>query len=203
MSAFSNNAVSNNKNQESITLKIDSISSALPVLKKDTAGFKFRYVELETIVEKLNPLLDSNGLIYYHETKVVDGRNIIKTVVCDKDNLSDNRVCELVIPDNVVLPGQNSYQALGSAITYFRRYTLLVLFKIITGDDVDVVKPKEESSFKPVKKVNYIEKVEKLMEMGRRKNQLEKYYENNKMKMEPEEIEKIEVLIKNMTDEDK
>jgi hypothetical protein len=41
------------------------------------------------------------------------------------------------IPMNVQLKGMNDYQVMGSAFTYFRRYTLSSMLGLVTDKDID------------------------------------------------------------------
>ena len=88
--------------------------------------FKSKYLPLEAIQEKLNPVLQEKGLVVYHHTK--DGS--VVTVVADVES---GEMLESAFP----LPVGLDPQKVGSAITYGKRYNLGQLFNIITDEDDD------------------------------------------------------------------
>ena len=99
----------------------------------------------------------------------------------------------MVIPDDVKLAGMNDYQSLGSALTYFRRYHLVVAFGILTDEDVDAITPEVKKT-----SANHVEKVKQLIAIGRAKTTLDKYKETYKTKMTDAEIKEVESLINNI-----
>jgi len=170
------------------------IREKLPIFKKDTAGFKFKYTDLEAILKVVDPLLRENDIGYDHCIEIQDGKNVLTTSIfyanTENEDNSGMFVSSMIIPENVALSGMNAYQSLGSALTYFRRYALLVMLGILTGEDVDVLSPDQKKE-----KVNYVDKVESLIAMGRKRPSLEKFYENFKDEMDADEQTKVEELI--------
>lgn len=178
----------------SIVKKIWSIQNKLPRLEKNKEGFKFKYVELGEIIEEVTPHLVDEELGYRHSTEVNDrGDNIIKTTIFEI-NGTDSIFSSLRIPEGVTLGGMNGYQSLGSALTYFRRYTLLVMLGILTGEDVDVVKPQEKKTQK-LEGDNYVSKIQALIKLKRKRPQLEAYFEHHADKMTDAEIKEVTELI--------
>tara|TARA_R110000796_G_scaffold139823_3_gene255954 strand:+ start:1417 stop:1965 length:549 start_codon:yes stop_codon:yes gene_type:complete len=166
-----------------LQIKIWKVSQQLPVFKNEKKGFKFKYTELDTITKALHPILKSTEIGYTHTTNFKDGLNTLTTTVFDLFS-GESISSTLVIPEGVKLAGMNDYQSLGSALTYFRRYTLLIIFGILTGDDVDQAHPKSDII---KEKTDYLAKVNSLIGMGRKKAALENYFEQYKSKMTPEE----------------
>lgn len=164
----------------------------IPILEKGTTGFKFKYTDLKVILDTVEPLLKKYGLAYDHQTIIVGGgKNGLRTSIFDTTT-GEDFVNEMIIPEGVVLGGMNGYQVLGSALTYFRRYTLLVALGILTGDDVDILKQE-----KPAQKVktDYVKKIENLIGLGRKRSQLENYFNSYSDKMSQQEQDKIVKLI--------
>jgi hypothetical protein len=86
--------------------------------------FKNRYADLNAIIEEVEPILIKNGLILIQP--IIDGVQYTKVV---------DAFGEDVIESALPLPAGVNPQQLGSAITYFRRYTLQSLLSLRTTDD--------------------------------------------------------------------
>ena len=104
---------------------------ACPPIKKDTLGYNYRYSSLPTILEIVNPILQKNGLTFV-QPLTQEG---IKTILFHIDS-GEMIESETRIPQ-VQLAKMNAYQALGSGITYFRRYSLCSLLGIVSDEDTD------------------------------------------------------------------
>ena len=111
-------------------------------LPKDASGYGYKYTELSTIVEKALPLLKKHGLGF---TQPMSG-TAVKTILFHAES-GESIESSLDIPQGVELKGMNEYQALGSAITYLRRYSLASILGIVTDEDTDAqgeqVKPEQ------------------------------------------------------------
>lgn len=184
---------------KTIEVKIWEIANQLPVFQKESQGFKFKYVNLEQIVTALRPLLKKYDLAYYHSTDGTKDSNVLSTTVFEiggEDSLS----VHLTLPTQVKLAGMNDYQALGSGLTYFRRYNLITLFDILGADeDADGVT-------KNTKKVavDYVEKVKKLIATGKyNPPQMEGWFNKNRGTMTDEQRVECKRLILNMTTNEK
>lgn len=90
--------------------------------------FKSNYVSLDSIVEKLTPILDTLELVIVHRT---ENKEII-TMVVDADSESSE-----MVESRFPLIESNDPQKLGSCITYAKRYNLGQIFNIITDRDDD------------------------------------------------------------------
>jgi hypothetical protein len=86
--------------------------------------FKNRYADLNAIIEEVEPILIKNGLILIQP--IIEGVQYTKVV---------DAFGEDVIESALPLPAGVNPQQLGSAITYFRRYTLQSLLSLRTTDD--------------------------------------------------------------------
>lgn len=84
--------------------------------------FKSKYADLATILEVVEPPLLENGLIILQPIK--DGK--VSTIITDGTTS---------IESSIELGAFNKPQELGSAITYYRRYTLQSLLGISAEDD--------------------------------------------------------------------
>ena len=99
-------------------------------LPKNKAGYGYKYTELSQI----NEYLESVGIAYYQYIQTEDGEDYIYTVpIINNEEKTARRGCRIV---TAPLSGKsNPAQEQGSAITYARRYSLLMAFGLATEDD--------------------------------------------------------------------
>ena len=102
-----------------------------PVIHKGTKGHNYSYADLPTILEVINPLLKKHGLGF---TQELDGGALVTTIFHVESG--EFRASRADIPVQE-LRGMNIYQSYGSALTYFRRYTLSSALGIVTDKDTD------------------------------------------------------------------
>ena len=97
---------------------------------KNAQGYGYKYTDLAHIHE----WLESNGLSYYQYIEPIDGVDYIMTVRKGDGYSSEPvRGCRVV---QATLSGKsNAAQEQGSALTYARRYSLLMAFGLATDDD--------------------------------------------------------------------
>lgn len=102
-------------------------------LGKAKAGYGYKYTELAQI----NELLEQRGESYYQYTETAEnGKDYIMTVKIDKDGKESEPVRGCYIVDEGALKGNNNpAQQMGAAITYARRYSLLMAYGLATEDD--------------------------------------------------------------------
>jgi len=119
-----------------------------PAINKGAKGYGYKYADLPSIMEVINPLLKKHKLVI---SQPLDGRAIMtKLVHIPTGECVESRI---EIPEGVMLKGMNQYQSDGSAITYYRRYSLSVL-GIVTDEDNDAAGKQvaQESTKKAIKK---------------------------------------------------
>lgn len=103
----------------------------MQLIKKNADGYGYKYTDLAQITK----LLSENEISYYQEIETVGDNDYIITVIEDKDGKEVRRVrgCRIV---NATLSGKsNPAQEYGAALTYCRRYSLLMAFGLATTDD--------------------------------------------------------------------
>ena len=105
------------------------------VKKKSTAGggkFSYKYTDLATIHEEL----ERQGIEYYQFTKYDEQANAdyIYTVII-RDGEPGKELRGVKIVEGNTLAGGNAAQEYGSALTYARRYSLLLALGWATEDD--------------------------------------------------------------------
>lgn len=91
--------------------------------------FKSKYADLNSVREASIPVLNNAGVSVLQPTVMVDGRSFVRTTLLHESG-------ESIISDTeIVCAKQNDPQALGSAISYARRYGLQSLLCIGAIDD--------------------------------------------------------------------
>ena len=100
-------------------------------VKKNTQGYGYKYADMSQI----HNYLEDNNMKYYQEVETIDGIDYILTYryIDGKWEDKPKRGCRVV---NAILSGKsNPAQEQGSALTYARRYSLLLAFGLATEDD--------------------------------------------------------------------
>lgn len=89
-----------------------------------------RYPTLEAVLDVLNGPLQENGVLVVQFPVFIDGQWILRTKVSVKAE-----ACEMDMPLLGIDSSKNQMQALGSAMSYARRYSLMAFFKLAPTDD--------------------------------------------------------------------
>lgn len=99
-------------------------------IKKNASGYGYQYTDLAEI----HNYLESQNMSYYQYTETIDGVDFIMTVpIINGEEKPARRGCRVA---EAKLSGKsNPAQEQGSAITYARRYSLLMAFGLATTDD--------------------------------------------------------------------
>ena len=107
-----------------LTKKLLEFQKKISVIKKDAKNphFKNTYATLKQVLSEVKPILNEVGLLL---TQPIDERGIGTVITDGKDSISS------FIP----LPSGLAPQPLGSAISYFRRYTICSLLALEIDDD--------------------------------------------------------------------
>lgn len=119
-----------------------AFQNEVPVIHEDTKGYNYTYSNLNTIFDTIKPLLKKHGLSF---TQPLDGSKL-KTIIFHVDS-GETLESSVDIPQDVTLKGMNTFQIMGSAITYYRRYSLSAALGLITDKDIDA--KGEETKTKP------------------------------------------------------
>ena len=96
----------------------------------DTPKYSYKYADIAQIHE----YLESKGMSYYQFIDRIDGDDYIMTVkIIDGKESAPLRGSRVV--DATLMGVSNPAQQQGSALTYARRYSLLMAFGLATDDD--------------------------------------------------------------------
>ena len=119
--------------------KTDNIYAALsrfqeecPAINKGAQGYGYKYADLPTIMQIIDPILRKHGLVL---SQPMDGRSVVTVLTHIETEQKIHSSIE--IPEGVMLKGMNQFQSDGSAITYYRRYGLSSLLSIVVDEDAD------------------------------------------------------------------
>lgn len=99
-------------------------------LRKNANGYNYKYTDLAEI----HSYLESKGWAYRQSIEVIEGNDyIVTTPIKDGKECEPIRGCRVV---QATLKGTNNpAQEQGSALTYARRYSVLMAFGLCTTDD--------------------------------------------------------------------
>ena len=99
-------------------------------ITKNASGGRYKYADMSQIHE----WLEKNNITYYQYVDRIDGDDYVMTVpTINGKELPPRRGCRIV--DATLVGISNPAQEQGSAITYARRYSLLMAFGLATEDD--------------------------------------------------------------------
>jgi len=106
--------------------KIATVKSEIGKISKESTNpfFKSKYFDINTLLEHVEPLLEKYGLLLVQP--ILD--NKVHSIIYDLDS-DDTMSSKLLLPDI------QDPQKIGSAITYYRRYTLQSLLGLQAEDD--------------------------------------------------------------------
>jgi hypothetical protein len=150
--------------QGDVTMKLWHAKKEIGKVYKNANNphFKRSYADLNAILETVEPILLAHGLLLIQP--VNDGKVI--TRIIDPETAT-------IIESSMTLPTDGTPQQLGSALSYYRRYSLTSLLCLqSTDDDAELAsKPKA----KPVATDELVDKFVKSLEAGTNKWTAEKF----------------------------
>jgi len=141
-----------------IYAKIHEAKKEIGVVKKNAKNphFKNTYADLNALIDAVEPILLEKGLIMLQPIK--DGK--VYTQIIDIDTFESVESCIDLSPNLTA-------QALGSQVTYYRRYTLQSLMSLQADDDDGQLASKLQPIVKEVLQVgstNFIRCIDALKE---------------------------------------
>ena len=120
-----------------------------PELDGVNPHFKSKYATLDATIKAVRAALSEAGLGLCQSIEVDGDRLTVDTTIFDQDGDALYFSSRYPLPPDC----KSNPQKMGSAITYFRRYTLLALFNIVGEEDDDAnlatEKPKAKTAPKP------------------------------------------------------
>tara|TARA_R100001594_G_scaffold32397_1_gene60146 strand:+ start:3196 stop:3870 length:675 start_codon:yes stop_codon:yes gene_type:complete len=131
-----------------------NIQKEIEDIAKDSEGYGYKYTSYDALVKHLRPLLTKHGISFIQMPVGHDNQIGVRTVYM---HTSGEWISSVVLSPIVESRQMNVYQSVGSAITYFRRYSLSAFVGIASDEDNDAStvqakpKPKQETVKKPAK----------------------------------------------------
>lgn len=142
-------------------------------ISKDASNpfFKSKYFDINSLIGHLQPLLDEHNLLL---TQPIE-QSRVTTTITDVDSGES-------VSSSLNLPEIPDPQKIGSAITYYRRYTLASLLALQAEDDDGNKASKPERKGKPILRQGtdkWIEAVDKVASGKGTLDVLKKHYQVN------------------------
>ena len=109
--------------------KLLEFQKKVGAIKKDSINpyYKSKYADINSLLDVVKPLLNELGLVCVQPLGIVDGKNVLTTKISDDD--------KTLLESAIILPDNLDPQKIGSAITYYRRYSLQSLLLLEAEDD--------------------------------------------------------------------
>ena len=177
------------------SLKKEIIDSEI-VIPKTKKAFGYDYSPLETILPIIEPLMIKHNLFYYHTTTCENGTILLNTRIYETDGGEGYITSSTPIDSTVKLAKMNEFMVIGSAMTYFRRYHLVVMLGLLTDEDTDAGAVVGGRSVESVEdKVDFVKKFNDLIKSGKTRKQIESMFNQYKKHFTDSELEQIKELI--------
>ena len=128
--------------------KLLAVQKEIGKISKDSTNpfFKSKYFDINALLDAVKPVLSDHGLLLLQPLTHIDGQAAIKTMLIEVET---GDMIDVMTP----LTENSDPQKMGSAITYYRRYSLQSLLGLQAEDDdgnkASGKKKKVESKFKP------------------------------------------------------
>ena len=150
--------------QASLYRKVWDAKREIGKVYKNAQSHHSRYADLNAILDTVEPVLFSFGLIIMQPIR--DNKVITQLIDIDSGDM---------VESSIELPAINNPQQMGSAISYFRRYTLSSLLSISTTDDDDAVSASKAAPSKPKATDDLVKKFAQSLADGTAKWTVEKF----------------------------
>ena len=110
---------------DNLNTKLYKLQSEIGSISKNSKNpfYNSKYFDINNLIKHLNPFLIKHKLLLLQPIT----NNQVRSVISDLEGNS--------VESSIKLPKNLDAQKLGSAITYFRRYTLTSLLALQAGDD--------------------------------------------------------------------
>ena len=137
----------NRNAKQAFTADLAAMQAELPLVGKSGEGHnKAKYARLEDINEAIRPTLQKYGFAVTFRTKQADKTLTVTAILSHRMGHSEET--DLILPLDTS-GSKNAVQAVGSTISYGKRYALCLLLNISTGDDTDGNMPTAGHEVKP------------------------------------------------------
>ena len=115
-----------------IAIAQTKIQAEIKDLAKESKGFAHKYTTLDKLLQYVRPLLSKHGISFI---QMPCGENENVGVVTIYMHTSGEYISNKI--ETQIIQAQNKYQSMGSAITYFKRYSIASFVGIASEEDTD------------------------------------------------------------------
>lgn len=114
--------------------KLFDLQNEIGKISKDSTNpfFKSKYFDINKLLEHLQPLFEKHGVVCLQP--IVDGCVTTRLIDSEPNEIDEEKGTDFV-ESSMALPPITDPQKMGSAVTYYRRYTLTSLLSIQAEDD--------------------------------------------------------------------
>ena len=120
--------------KRSFSVAIASAKAELKPITKNRDGHNTRYADFAAIATAIDPIITAHGLSYRFRTSQLNGRIHVTCIIEHVDGHSEENTLDAPSDDS---GKKNAIQAIGSALTYLQRYTLIQAFGLAVAHDDD------------------------------------------------------------------
>ena len=156
--------------KSNIYSKLFNLQNELGAISKDATNpfFKSKYFDINSLIGQLKPLLEKYKLLLLQP--ITD--NQVRSIIYDLDGGS--------VESSMPLPNDLDAQKLGSAITYFRRYTLQSLLALQAIDDDGNLATKKNKKPQLIENTPQFKNAQEAIKKGKTINDIKEHYIINK-----------------------
>ena len=124
------------KSKQEFSVALSDMQSSIPVIAEESSAHQnVKYAKLDAIVARVRPVLAEFGFaVAFHIDQSEKGVIAVSATLTHKNGHSESTSISL---PHETSGSKNAVQAVGSTITYGKRYTICSLLNIATGDDHD------------------------------------------------------------------
>lgn len=123
------------KNAETeFNISLAEMQPSLPQVEKEGTGHNSKYAKFEHIMEAIGPLLAKHGFSISYSTEMQDKQVIVTGKLSHRAGHSQSVSIPLPLDTS---GNKQAIQAMGSTLSYGRRYALGLLLNIVTKDEDD------------------------------------------------------------------
>tara|TARA_R110000772_G_scaffold117433_1_gene222851 strand:+ start:1185 stop:1697 length:513 start_codon:yes stop_codon:yes gene_type:complete len=153
-----------------IYTKLYDLQNELGAISKDATNpfYKSKYFDINSLIGQLKPLLHKHNLVLLQP--ITD--NQVRSVIVDLEGGS--------VESSIQLPNDLDAQKLGSAITYFRRYTLQSLLALQAIDDDGNLAIKKNIKPQLIENTPQFKNAQQAIKKGKTINDIREHYIINK-----------------------
>jgi len=130
---------------KNVAVAMAKVTAEIQNPTRNQNGYGYKYATLDSILEKVRPILAKNGLSILQSQEIQESSIIVTTLLM---HISGEYIETKAEAPFTTLKGMNDYQSLGAGITYLRRYAISSLLNIASEEDTDAVS-KQDNYSKP------------------------------------------------------